>query len=177
MPGLDSYTPRPPLTGTLGRMNAYKVAGQLPPLRTGRVHEPATARVLSAKAVAMARRAPRRFNRHPAAPQGREPPQTRPDRPRLARNRTGDRAAHPRSRTQADLKNRCRAEPYRYWHLRLLRGNRPADRHPPARGASDRDAVDRGPGAARTHGAHLPRRVNRATGARSDIADLIDRLG
>src|SRR3954468_7401429 len=83
MLGLDSYTPRPPLTGTLGRMNAYEVAGQLPPLRTGRVHEPATARVLSAKAVAMARRAPRRFNRHPAAPQGREPPQTRPD-PRRA---------------------------------------------------------------------------------------------
>jgi hypothetical protein len=33
MEGLDSYTPRPPLMGTLGRINAYVVAAQLPALR------------------------------------------------------------------------------------------------------------------------------------------------
>ena len=53
---------------------------------------------------------------------------------------------------------------HRQRHLWLLRGNRSADRHPPAGGASDRDADDRSAGAARADGAHLPRRVASSAG-------------
>ena len=48
---------------------------------------------------------------------------------------------------------------HRRRHLRLLRGDRRADRAQAARGAPDRDAVGRGAGAARAARARLPRRL------------------
>ena len=47
-------------------------------------------------------------------------------------------------------------------HLRLLRGDRRADRAAPAGGPRDRHPVDRGAGAPRTHGARPPRRLSAA---------------
>ena len=46
-------------------------------------------------------------------------------------------------------------------HLRVLRGDRRADRPAPAGGAADRHPVDRGAGAPRAHGARPPRRLRR----------------
>ena len=60
------------------------------------------------KAVALARRAARRFDGHIAPSAGRKSVEAGSDRSRLARNRAGDRVAHARPRAQADLENRCR---------------------------------------------------------------------
>src|SRR5438105_864746 len=97
---------------TLGRIDVHVVAARLSSFRRRRFHEPVAGRVLPAKAVALARGTGRRLLGHLAAPQGRKPVEARSDRPRLARDRTRDRAAHPRSRAQADLEDQCRAKPH-----------------------------------------------------------------
>src|SRR5829696_1936001 len=143
----DSYTPPPSKTG-VGESDAPGVAARLSSERRRRVYEPAPDRIFPAEAAALARRAPVRFVGYVAPPEGREPAETGFDRPCIAGDRAGYRVAHPRPRAQADLENRLRAVANRYRHLRLLRGNRSADRHPAARGAADRDLDDRGAGAA-----------------------------
>ena len=59
---------------------------------------------------------------------GREPEPPRPRRPRLLRDRPRDRAARPRPPAQADRQDRRRPAAHRRRHLRLLRGDRRADR-------------------------------------------------
>src|SRR5260370_36209447 len=98
MGGSDSYTPRPSRM-VFGESDASGIAARLSSRRRRRVYEPPTDRVFPAKAVALARRTPCRFDGHLAPPQGRKPVEARFDRPRHAGDRTSHRAAHARSRT------------------------------------------------------------------------------
>ena len=97
--------------------------------------------------------------RHAAASPGREPESPRSRRPRLVGDRPRDRAARARPPAQADRQDRRRDPAHRRRHLRLLRGDRRADRAQAPRGAPDRDAVDRGAGAPRAARAGLSRRL------------------
>ena len=113
-----------------------------------------------AEARDLAGRHPERGQGHPAAPAGREPEPPGPGRPRLLGNRPGHRASRPRPPAQADLQDRCCTAPDRRRHLRLLRGDRRADRPQAPGGPPDRHAVGRGPGAPRAPRADLPRRLS-----------------
>ena len=84
---------------------------------------------------------------------------SRSRRPRILRDRPRDRAARARPPAQADRQDRRRAPPHRGRHLRLLRGDRRADLAQAARGAPDRDAVDRGAGTPRAARAGVPGRL------------------
>ena len=63
--------------------------------------------------------------------------------------------------------------PDRERHLRLLRGDRRADRPASARGAADRHPVDRGAGTPRAHGARSPRRLTAAAVVEQPRYDLL----
>ena len=101
-----------------------------------------------------------------AAPQRGKSPKARPDRSRIARNRSRHRAANPSARAPADLQDRCGAASDRRRHLRVLRRDRRADRYPAAGGPADRHSQHRGAGAPRAHGAHPPRRLMHRCGYR-----------
>src|SRR6185295_18057116 len=132
---------------------------RLSPFRPRTLHEPHAARVFPPEAAFLADRAAPGIQRDPPPPAGGEPVRARYRRPRLARNRPLARAAHPRSRAQADRQDRRRAAPSRGGLLRLLRGDQRADQPAPPRGPADRHPQHRGAGAPRAHGADPPRRL------------------
>src|SRR5690242_2461141 len=84
---------------------------RLSPFRQRTLHEPNAAGVFPPEAALLADRAAPGIQRNPAAPAGGEPIRARYRRPGLARNRPLARAAHPRSRAQADRQDRRRAAP------------------------------------------------------------------
>ena len=102
-----------------------------------------------------------RNTRNPAAGK-RQPSRSR--RPRIVRDRPRHRAPGPRPPAQADRQDRRRAAPDRGRHLRLLRGDRRADRAQTSRRAPDRHAVDRGARATRASRKSLSRRLRTGTG-------------
>ena len=89
---------------------------------------PHSGRIFPPETAALARRPAARGRRHPGQPVRRRHPRSRHHRPRQRGNRPRAGAAHPRPRPQADLQDRPGAGAHRERHLRLLRGNRRADR-------------------------------------------------
>src|SRR5271154_2727891 len=154
----DSYPP-PLRLRRFGDADASVASARLSSVRRRGVYEPAAGRIFSTEAIAVAGCSVGRIIRHTAAPEGGEPAEAGSDRPRIAGSRTRDRAAHPRPRTQADLEDRWGAQPDRPRYLRLLRGDRRADRHSPSRSPADRHPQHRGAGTPRAHGADPPRRL------------------
>ncbi|CAA9286726.1 MAG: DksA family protein PA5536 (no Zn-finger), partial [uncultured Craurococcus sp.] len=124
-----------------------------------RVHESPPAGVFPPEAAALAARPVARGGGHPGEPFRWRHLGGRPDRPGERRDRPRPRAPHPRPGAQAHLQDRPGAGADRERHLRLLRGERGADRPPPPRGAADRHPLDRGAGAPRADGAGPPRRL------------------
>ena len=94
---------------------------------------------------------------------------TDPSGPRDARGGIHARAAHARPRAQAAQEGREVDQADRRRQLRLLRGDRRADRHSAAARAADGDAVARSAGAPRARAEALRRRLTsgRGRGARA----------
>ena len=137
------------------RLNGYR-----PTEREPFMNEQA-ARLLSDEAADLERRDPGREPGNSGNPPGGKPQSPRLRRPRVLRDRPLDRASRPRPSAKADFQDRRRAETPRRRHLRLLRGDRRADQPETARRPPDRDAIDRGAGAARAARAGLSRRIKR----------------
>ena len=93
---------------------------------------------------------------NPAA-RKRESPGSR--RPCVVRNRPGNRASRSRPAAQADSQDRIGAAAHRGRDIRLLRGDRRADRAEASRRPADRNPVDRGAGAPRAPRKGLSRRL------------------
>ena len=108
-----------------------------------------------------------------AAPAGGKPESPRSRRPGVVGNRPRHRAARARSPAQADRQDRRGARPHRRRHLRLLRGDRRADRAAASGSAPDRDAVGRSAGAPRAARARLSRRLRRLSICRTIMPGLV----
>src|SRR6476661_6959842 len=121
------------------------------------LHECDAAGVLPSEAAEMESRAGRGIQPDLAEHAGRKPGAARSRRSRHRGDRSFAGAQDPRSLPQADLQDRVCLEVDRGRHLRILRGDRRADRAEAPRSPSDRHAVGRSAGAPRASRAHPPR--------------------
>ena len=118
---------------------AQRKAVHRPPRRA--VHEQGAAGALRAHTAELEARSDGRGRPHRAAHEGRGGQFSRSERPRHAGRGIQPRAAHARSRAQADPQDRRGAEAHRGRLLRLLPGDRRGNRHQAPRGAAGRHAV------------------------------------